>query len=139
MGNSPATIESARLCDFYGCIKGHMVSVADAVQAYIQAELGGNFCWINLPREAWPEKEDGTGILKNKDGIRAHNMAVKQWNSMRNPMTILLMALYGHPDSVTMWELLCDLAVKSVGFAAVGMAVSLLSQGIETPVDHLRR
>ncbi len=35
-------------------------------------------------------------------------------------MTILLMALYGHPDSVTMWELLCDLGVKSVGFAAVG-------------------
>ncbi len=37
-GNSPAAIESARLCDFYGCIKGHMVSVADAVQYYIQAE-----------------------------------------------------------------------------------------------------
>ncbi len=62
MGNSPATIESARLCDFYGCFKGHMVSVADAVQAYIQAELGGNICWINLPREAWPEREDGTGV-----------------------------------------------------------------------------
>ena len=35
-------------------------------------------------------------------------------------MTILLVALYGHPDSVTMWVLLCDLAVKSVGFSAVG-------------------
>ncbi len=35
-------------------------------------------------------------------------------------MTILLIALYGHPDSVTMWEVLCDFAVKSVGFEAVG-------------------
>ena len=52
MGNSPATIESARLCDFYGCLNGHMVSVADAVQAYIQAMLKGNKCWISLPREA---------------------------------------------------------------------------------------
>ncbi len=120
MGNSPATIESARLCDFYGCINWHMLSVADAVQAYIQAELGGNVCWINLPREAWLIKEDGTGILKDKEEVRAHNMEVNQWNSIRNPMTILLMALYGHPDSVTMWELLFDLAVKSVGFAAVG-------------------
>jgi hypothetical protein len=40
LGNSSATIESARLCDFYGCLRGHDVSVADAVQAYIQAELG---------------------------------------------------------------------------------------------------
>ena len=112
MGNSPATIESARLCDFYGCLKGHMVSVADA--------LGGNVCWINLPREAWPVIEDGTGVLKDKEELRAQNMAVKQWNSMRNPMTILLMALYGHPDSVTMWEVMCDLGVKSVGFSAVG-------------------
>ncbi len=55
LGNSPATIESARLCDFYGCLKGHQVSVADAVQAYIQAELGGDACWITLPREAWPQ------------------------------------------------------------------------------------
>ena len=39
---------------------------------------------------------------------------------MRNPVTTLLMALYGHPDSVTMWEVKCDLDVKSVGFAAVG-------------------
>ncbi len=55
LGNSPATIESARLCDFYGCLKGHQVSVADAYQAYIQAELGGDACWIALPREAYPQ------------------------------------------------------------------------------------
>ena len=64
--------------------------------------------------------EDSTGILKDKEELRAHKMAVKQWNFMRNPMAILLMALYGNPDSVTMWEVMCDLGVKAVGFLAVG-------------------
>ncbi len=82
MGNSPDTIESARLCDFYGCLKGNMVSVADAVQAYIHAELGGNICWINLPREAWPQWEDGTGLLKDPTEIHNHNLVVKQWNTI---------------------------------------------------------
>jgi hypothetical protein len=120
MGNSPATIENARLCDFYGCMDGHMVSVADAVQSYIQAELGGDVCWTNLPRDAWPEYEDGIGFLKSREELDKWNMVVNQWRSMRNPVTVLLMALYGHPDIVTMWEVKCDLDVKSVGFRAVG-------------------
>ena len=111
LGNSPATIENARLCDFYGCLNGHQVSVADAVQAYIQAELGGDACWISLPRQAWPQFIEGQP---------AHNEAVRRWNSMRNPVTPLDKALYGHPDSVTMWEVKCDVDVKSVGFTAVG-------------------
>ena len=41
-------------------------------------------------------------------------------SNMRNPMTRLLKALYGHPDSVTMGEVKCDDDVKSVGFVAVG-------------------
>ena len=53
-----------------------MVCVADAVQAYIQAELGGNICWVNLPSEAWPEKEDGMGFLKDKEELRPSNMVV---------------------------------------------------------------
>ncbi len=71
LGNSPATIESARLCDFYGCLNGHMVSDADAVQAYIQAELGGDKCWISLPREAWPEWIDGkhSVLLKHEGNL----------------------------------------------------------------------
>ena len=122
LGNSPATIESARLCDFYGCLNGHTVSVADAVQAYIQAELGGDDCWISLPFEAYPKTEDGVRQQDayDPDALRAYNMAVRQWQSMRNPVTILLKALYGHPDSVTMWEVKCDSDVKSVGFVAIG-------------------
>ena len=36
------------------------------------------------------------------------------------PVVPLLRALYGHPDSGTMWEQHCDKHVKSVGFKSVG-------------------
>ena len=39
LGNSPATFEASRWADFYGCIPGHNVKLADAIQAYIQARL----------------------------------------------------------------------------------------------------
>ena len=38
----------------------------------------------------------------------------------RRPVVKLLRALYGHPDSGTMWEQHCDLHVKSMGFVPVG-------------------
>ncbi len=80
LGNSPATIESARLCDFYGCLKGHQVSVADAVQAYIQAELGGDDCGISLPREADPLLAAGaTGFTLHRDVYQMNEASVKWW------------------------------------------------------------
>ncbi len=98
-----------------------MVSIADAVQAYIQAELGGDACWIALPREAWPEWMGPSGVIETQKYIYSqHNDAVHKWNHMRSPMTLLLRALYGHPDSVTMWEVKCDQDVKDVGFEAIG-------------------
>ena len=120
MGNSPDTIEGGRLCGFYGCLNGHMVSVADAVQAYIQAELGGDLCWINLPLEAYPQWIDGKFTSLSTQEVYSLNNAYERWRTMRNPVTPLLMALYGHPDSVTMWEVKCDDDVKSVGFVALG-------------------
>ena len=41
LGNSPATFEASRWADFYGCLPGHGVKLADAIQAYIQAVLTG--------------------------------------------------------------------------------------------------
>ena len=46
LGNSPATFEASRWADFYGCIPGHNVKLADAIQAYIQARLTGPPCWV---------------------------------------------------------------------------------------------
>ena len=46
-----------------GCTPGHTTEQADAVQAYIQAELSGTETWAALPPEAWPDswyRSDGT-------------------------------------------------------------------------------
>ena len=98
MGSCPATIEASKAADFYGLAPGHAVEIADAVQAYIQAELSGTPCWICFPPEARPAS----------------------WSRFEKPVVPLLRALYGHPDSGTMWEVHCDKHVKSVGLKLVG-------------------
>eukprot|EP00439_Symbiodinium_sp_Y106_P084767 s1599_g26.t1 len=44
LGNSPATFDASRWADYYGCLPGHDVQMADAIQAYIQAKLSGALC-----------------------------------------------------------------------------------------------
>ena len=98
LGSCPATMEASKAADFYGLTPGFAVEIADAVQAYIQAELTGIPCWVCLPPEARPDS----------------------WSRFQRPVVPLLRALYGHPDSGTMWEVHCDNHVTSVGFQAVG-------------------
>ena len=100
LGNSPASFEASRWADFYGCLPGHDVQLADAIQAYIQAKLTGPECWVELPIEGWPDWVDVSRF--------------------RRPMARLVKALYGHPDAGTMWERHCDSACKAVGFKPVG-------------------
>ena len=100
LGNSPATFEAARWADLYGLLPKHSVMLADAIRAYIQADLKGPRFFVELPPEAWPS------WVKLQD--------------YRRPVVRLRKALYGHPDSGTMWEQHCDKAVKEVGFVAVG-------------------
>ena len=100
LGNSPATFEAARWADLYGLLPKNSVTLADAIRAYIQADLKGPRFFVELPPEAWPP-----------------------WVNLskyRRPVVRLKKALYCHPDSGTMWEQHCDKAVKSVGFVAVG-------------------
>ena len=80
LGNSPATFDASRRADYYGCLPGHDVQMADAIQAYIQAKLSGVPCWVELPDEAW------------------HASASK--HKFRRPVCRLVKALlYGHPDA----------------------------------------
>ena len=100
LGNSPASFESSRWADMFGCLPGHNVQLADAIQAYIQASLTGVACWVELPDEAWPP------------WVNRKNF--------RRPVVRLIKALYGHPDAGTMWEKHCDQAVKKLGFVPIG-------------------
>ena len=103
MGNSPATMDASRACDCYGCIPNHTVQCADAEQAYIQADLKGNDCWITLPPEQVPASWS------------------KKYPHMRNPVVRLVKALYGHPDSGSFWEEHCDTRVRAQGFEPMGV------------------
>ena len=98
LGSCPATMGASKTADFYDLMPGHAVEIADAEQAYIQALLTGTPCWICLPPEARPKSMGG----------------------FRRPVVKFLWALYGHPDSGTLWEQHCDSHVKSVGFEPIG-------------------
>ena len=100
LGNAPATMAAPRADDCFGCAPGHAIQMADAEQAYIQAELKGTPTWICLP----PEQ-------------RTH-----AWSKYHRPVCRLVKALYGHPDSGSCWETQCDTMVRSVGSAAVDEA-----------------
>ena len=100
LDNSPATFEASRWAEFYGCLPGHGVKLADAIQAYIQAVPTGPPCWVELPEDAWPDDID--------------------FRKFRRPVVRLVKALYGHPDSGTMWEQHCDRKVRELDFVPVG-------------------
>ena len=100
LGSAPATLEAGRAADCLGCAPGCTISIADAEQAYVQAELRGTETWVALPEEAWPE----------------------EWHKQKfhKPVVRLTKALYGHPDSGTFWERHCDQGVRKAGFEPVG-------------------
>lgn len=53
MGSAPAKIEASRMCILKGLFAGTSVGQADAMQAYIQAKLGGTETWEEIPEEGW--------------------------------------------------------------------------------------
>ena len=100
---NPTSLISARCNMAYGCLPGHSISQADAIQAYIQSYLKGSDAkgnpietWISLPPELQPES----------------------WKSLpfRDPVVKLVKALYGHPDSGGLWERHLKAALHKCGF-----------------------
>ena len=108
LGSSPATLEASRACHAVGCAPGHVTQIADAPAAYVQADLKGTPCWVNLPEEAWPDDPE----------LQAKFAAIVAAGD--KPVVVLKKALYGHPDSGTFWEQHCDAHVRSVGFVPLG-------------------
>ena len=75
LGSAPATMEASKIGDFYGCVPGHSLEIADAVQAYVQADMKGTPTWVCLPPDQRPAA----------------------WKHMRKPVCRMRKALYGHP------------------------------------------
>ena len=73
------------------------VILPNAQQAYVQTVLGGVETWISLPKVLRPQ----------------------EWDSYQDPVCLLKLALYGHPDAGGYWELHCHEHLTSVGFAFV--------------------
>ena len=97
ISSCPATMEAAKAADLYGLIQGHRTDLSDAEQAYTQAKMGGPATWVALPPEEWPA----------------------EWEGMTNPVCLMVLSLYGHPDSGGYWERHCEKHLRSVGFMDV--------------------
>ena len=76
---------------------GHSIQQCDAQQAYVQSELGGVPTWISLPKILRP----------------------KEWNKYNDPVCLLKLALYGHPDAGGYWERHCHEHLTAIGFVPV--------------------
>ena len=62
LSSCPVAMEASKICDMYGCFKGHTVQQADARQAYVQSELGGTDTWVELPRGVGPMRGPASGV-----------------------------------------------------------------------------
>ena len=95
LGSSPANMEAGKALDAYGSTPGNRTSQGDGKQAYTQALMQGILTWIRLPRNRWP----------------------KEWIGVyTDPVVLLILALYGHPDSGGLWQRHCEKALYAVGF-----------------------
>ena len=105
LGSSPSTMEASRVADFIGCTPGYDEQLADAEQAYVQAPLGPDTIpvWATLPYERLPK----SGQEMVDKGI------------IKKPVVLLRKALYGHPDSGTIWETHCDRHLLAAGFESL--------------------
>ena len=97
LASCPATMAASKMADAYGCLPGHDQEIADATQAYTQAELKGTETWVELPEHQWPE-------------------AWRKRTDLFRPVCPLVLAWYGHPDSGGHWERHCEAHLFTAGF-----------------------
>ena len=83
----PATMAAGKMCDAHGLLPGNLLEVSDGESAYTQARLKGKKTWVRIPRDQWPPE------WFNKDGSPKY----------KDPVVVLVLALYGHPDAGTFW------------------------------------
>ena len=99
----PATMAAGKMCDAHGLLPANLLEVSDGESAYTQARLKGKKTWVRIPRDQWPPE------WFNKDGSPKY----------KDPVVVLVLALYGHPDAGTFWEQHCEAMLKEVGYVKV--------------------
>lgn len=89
--------------DCYSSFEGNERQQVNAEQAYIQPEWTGKTTWVELPPEASPESwyDSDCKLLYER------------------PVVQMKEALYGHPDSGTIWERGYEKMLGAVGLEAV--------------------
>ena len=97
-------MEAGKNVDAWGTLHGHVLEQADAEAAYLQADYVGTETWVMLPPDAWPAE------WMDKDGHCIYG---------EHPVVQMKKALYGHPDSGTMWEKHCNKELEKAGFVPV--------------------
>ena len=83
--STPTNIQAMNIAIYFGMLTGHVIKVADAYKAYLQAMfLADADTFVTLPQELW------------KDSWRGR---------YKQPTMRLLRALYGHPRAGAFWDL----------------------------------
>ena len=100
-GKEWSAIVASKGVDAYACIEGHIIQIADAEQAYIQADIKGTPTWIVTASEDRPK------------------FWAEKFPRIRNPALRMIRALYGHPDAGSYREQKADKQAKKVGFISV--------------------
>ena len=84
MCSTPTNIQAVNIAIFYGMVFGHVIRVADATKAFLQALLLARIAtYVELPPEMW----------------------LPEWGQKyKRPTVLLLRALYGHPQAGAYWD-----------------------------------
>ena len=109
VSSAPASFTAIRCALAAAVLRGLVVSVRDALQAYLQARINTPDrieTWVSLPPEYLPDEwfVDGSARTKTK---------------YKNPVVLLILALYGHPESGALWDALLTKALTCRGWHTI--------------------
>jgi hypothetical protein len=110
VANAPASIVAARAALATAVLRQLRVSFRDAKQAFLQSVRGKDFTptWAELPKSWWPDAWYFDGKCRQRPRYT-------------RPMVLMLLCLYGHPESGAIWENDLDQTLVQHGFQKVKM------------------
>ena len=110
VSSAPASFTAIR-CGLAAAVLRKLIvsSIRDALQACLQARINTPDripTWVELPEDWWPDAWYWDG-------------AARQQPKYTRPMVLLILTLYGHPESGVSWEALLTKALKTRGWHSI--------------------